>query len=62
MEKPVVVVESDTCDQQSSNRALEEAGSGADSPIQREPVPLMELERGLVGWESLTDPMNPRYA
>ncbi|KFH43289.1 putative transporter -like protein [Hapsidospora chrysogenum ATCC 11550] len=59
MEKPVVVVESDTCDQQSSNQALEEAGSGADSPIQREPVPLMELERSLVGWESLTDPMNP---
>ena len=25
------------------------------------PVPLMDLDQGLVGWESETDPMNPLY-
>ena len=30
-----------------------------DARIPRDPVPLMDLDNGLVGWDSETDPMNP---
>ncbi|ROT41488.1 MFS general substrate transporter [Sodiomyces alkalinus F11] len=34
--------------------------SNAGSPIVGESFPLMDLERNVVGWESETDPLNPR--
>ena len=30
-----------------------------DEPIQNRNLPLMDLDKGLVGWESAADPMNP---
>lgn len=43
---------------------VEEAGEDATPapPVPREPLPLMDLEKGAVGWESATDKMNPRQA
>lgn len=34
--------------------------SNGNQQIPEEPLSLMDLENGRVGWESATDPMNPR--
>jgi hypothetical protein len=40
---------------------LENLDLGQAPRIQDMDIPLMDLEKGLVGWDSETDPMNPKY-